>query len=149
MMYAARAEHLARIINPARERGEIVVSDRFADSTTAYQGAAGGVAPALIEALYAHVVGDDGPDLTVILDLPAEAGLARADGRADDADEGRFERKGADFQTAVRKGFLSIAAAEPVRCRVIDANRPAEAVAADVWAAVEPLIEAWRGERGA
>ena len=82
LMYAARRDHLERVIKPALDRGAWVLCDRFADSTRAYQGAAGGTDPAFIAELEAHVLGDIRPDLTLILDLPPEAGLARAASRA-------------------------------------------------------------------
>ena len=132
LMYAARAEHLQRTINPAREAGTVVLCDRFADSTFAYQAAAGGVAAAFVNDLYRHVVAQDGPDLTLIFDLPSDQGLARV-AAAGRSGEDRFERKGAAFQARVRDAFLSIAAAEPHRCVVIDAARSADAVADAVW----------------
>src|SRR5690606_24549412 len=94
--------------------------DRFADSSRAYQGAAGGVDPAFIEALDRGVVGDDQPDLTLIFDLPVQAGLARAAGRG--AAEARFEGKGAAFHERLREGFAAIARAHPERCVMIDAD---------------------------
>lgn len=135
LMYAARRDHIERVIEPALERGDWVVCDRFADSTRAYQGAAGGTAPALIAALEQHVLGRTRPDLTLILDLPVEAGLARAASRA--GAETRFESKGLAFHTRLRAAFLAIAEAEPGRCAVIDARGDIEAVEAAVWAAVE------------
>lgn len=120
LMYAARSDHLDRLIRPALARGAWVVSDRFADSSRAYQGAAGGVDPAFIEALDRGVVGDDQPDLTLIFDLPVQAGLARAAGRG--AAEARFEGKGAAFHERLREGFAAIARAHPERCVMIDAD---------------------------
>ena len=151
MMYAARAEHLARTINPARAAGRLVVSDRFADSTMAYQGAAGGVEASLIERLHEMVVGADGPDRTIILDLPADAGLERAERRAGDdgepAGEHRFEDKGAGFQARVREAFLDIAAKNPARCVVVDARGAPEEVAVRVRTALAPLIAPLLGTR--
>lgn len=120
LMYAARSDHLDRLIRPALARGVWVVCDRFADSSRAYQGAAGGVDPAFIEALDQGVVGDDQPDLTLILDLPVRAGLARAADRG--AAEARFEAKGAAFHERLREGFAAIARAHPDRCVMIDAD---------------------------
>ena len=134
ILYAAREDHLERLIRPALARGEWVVSDRFADSTRAYQGAGGGADPALIAALEAAVVGPCAPDLTLMFDLPVEAGLARARARGDA--ETRFESKGLSFHHRLRDGFLAIAAAEPGRCAVIDAAASIEAVADAAWAAV-------------
>jgi dTMP kinase len=134
LMYAARRDHIERVISPALERGAWVVSDRFFDSTRAYQGAAGGAPAALIEALEREVVGELTPDLTVILDLPAPAGLARAAGRSDR--EGRFESKDAAFHARLRASFLDIAEREPDRCVVVSAEGEVEAVAERIWRVV-------------
>lgn len=134
LMYAARADHLDRVIRPALDRGAWVVCDRFADSTRAYQGAAGGTPEDLIETLDARVVGDDQPDLTLVFDLPVEAGLARAADRG--GDEARFEGKGAAFHQRLRDAFRAIAATHPDRCALIDAEGARDAVADRVWATV-------------
>jgi dTMP kinase len=123
-----------RVIRPALARGAWVVCDRFADSTRAYQGAAGGADPELIAALERYVLGEVRPDLTLIFDFPPEAGLARAAARP--GAEMRFESKGMAFHERLRAGFLAIAAAEPERCALIDAAGSVEAVEAAVWAAV-------------
>lgn len=128
LMYAARADHLARTINPARARGAIVLSDRFSDSTKAYQGEAGALGVDAVRTLNNLVVGADGPDLTIVLDA-GEAGLSRARHRGG---EDRFESKGAEYQRRVREAFAAIAAAEPERCALIRADREIDAVAADV-----------------
>ncbi|MGE0745304.1 MAG: dTMP kinase [Rhodospirillales bacterium] len=117
---AARREHVARTVAPALERGAWVISDRFADSTMAYQGYGQGVPRATIEALHAAALGGLQPNLTLILDLPVEAGLARADARGDTAT--RYERMGTDFHRRLRDGFLDIARREPARCIVLDAT---------------------------
>ena len=134
ILFAARDDHLRRTIRPALEAGQWVICDRFADSTRAYQGVAGGTDPHLIAALEDAVIGATRPDLTLILDLSAEAGLARAAARGDA--EARFEGKGLDFHRRLRAGFLEIAAREPGHCEVIDADQPIEAVEAAIWAAV-------------
>jgi dTMP kinase len=134
LMYAARADHLERTIRPALAQGLWVVCDRFADSTRAYQGAAGGAPEGLIAGIESAVVGEDKPDLTLIFDLAPEAGLARAQGRG--GAEDRFEGKGLAFHQRLRERFLSIAKAEPDRCVVIDAGAEIEAVAEAVWTAV-------------
>ncbi len=134
ILYAARADHLERRIRPALEGGDWVLCDRFADSTRAYQGAGGGTPATVISALEQAVIGGDWPDLTLILDLPPAAGLARAAERG--GAEQRFESKGAAFHERLRAGFLEIAAAEPQRCRVIDAEAGMDVVAEAVWAAV-------------
>ena len=133
LLYAARADHVARLIRPALDRGAWVVCDRFSDSTHAYQGAGHGMDPAVLDALHHAALGDFGPDLTLILDLPPEVGLARAAQRGGEA---RFESLPADFHARLRHGFLAIAEAEPERCVVIDATQPAEAVNAAVQHAV-------------
>jgi dTMP kinase len=138
LMYAARSDHIERVVAPALERGAVVVCDRFADSTRAYQGAAGGAPAGLIAALEDHVLGDVRPDLTLVLDLPPAAGLAR--GAARGGEETRFESKGPTFHARLREAFLAIARAEPRRCVVIDATGPEEAVAAAVWKAVRPHL---------
>lgn len=125
--FAARRDHLVRTVWPALDRGDWVISDRFADSTMAYQGYGLGLGRALIENLYAQAVGDFRPDLTLILDLPVEQGLARADVRA--AGGTRYERMGVDFHRRLREGFLEIARREPDRCVVVDATPSADAVA--------------------
>ena len=139
LMYAARRDHIERTIAPALERGEVVICDRFLDSTRAYQGAAGGASTALIEALEGAVAGETRPDLTLVLDMPSEAGLARAIGRR--AGEGRFEAKGEAFHTRLREAYLEIAAREPGRCVVVLAEGDVEAVAARVWDAVQSRLK--------
>ena len=138
MMYAARRDHIERLIGPALDRGAWVVCDRFADSTRAYQGAAGGAPAGLIAALEREVLGDVRPDLTLVLDLPPADGLARAAGRGDA--ETRFESKGAAFHARLRDAFLEIARREPERCQVIEAAGGVETVAAEVWSAVHARL---------
>ncbi len=135
MMYAARSDHLEKVIRPALARGAWVVCDRFADSSRAYQGAGGGVAPAFIEQVDRAVVADTQPDLVVVMDMPVEAGLLRALSRGDK--ENRFESKGLTFHERLRRGFLDRASAVPGRYRVIDAARAIEAISIDVWDAVQ------------
>jgi len=122
----ARADHLAVTVRPALASGTWVISDRFADSTRAYQGAAG-ADPALLDLLDAIVVGSERPDLTLILDIPTKIGLARTHDRAGGAD--RFERDGIESHEARRRVFLEIAAREPERCVIIDAGKEKLAVA--------------------
>lgn len=139
LMYAGRSDHLTRLIRPALEAGTWVVCDRFSDSTRAYQGAGGGVAPAFIEAIEAEVVGPDKPDLTLVFDMPVEVGLERAFGR--DMFEARFESKGLKFHERLRAEFLRIAASQPQRCAMIDATGTLEGVADQVWSAVSSRLE--------
>ncbi|HEY6982930.1 dTMP kinase, partial [Reyranella sp.] len=128
--FAARREHLRTTVWPALKRGAWVVSDRFADSTRAYQGYGHGLDLAALERLYEVAVGDFTPDLTLILDLPVEAGLARAASRR--GVETRYESLPSAFHDRVRAGFLEIAERESRRCVVIDASRDVERVAEDI-----------------
>ncbi len=134
---AARADHVDKLIRPALKRGEWVLCDRFTDSTRAYQGAAG-VDTALIDALERITVWPTEPELTIILDVPVEIGLVRANARAaalEDAPD-RFERDAVAEQKKRRDIFLEIAREEPGRCVVIDASRPEREVAEAIWQAV-------------
>jgi dTMP kinase len=137
---AARIDHIDATIAPALKRGEWVVSDRFLDSTRAYQGAAGRLDPALVASLERVAVGACRPDLTLVLDLPAADGLARATARRGEAAADRFEGEGLVFHETLRRAFLAIVEAEPERCVAIDA-RPGEGeVAAAIWAAVRARL---------
>lgn len=129
---AARRQHLARAIRPALERGEWVLCDRFYDSTRAYQGGGQGVTRAAIDRLHEPVLEGLHPALTFMLDIPPEAGLARARARCD---AGRYERWPLEQHAAIRAAFLDIAAAEPARCQVIDATLTIDAIADAVWRA--------------
>ncbi len=124
--FAARRDHVEQVIRPALQRGDWVISDRFTDSTMAYQGYGHGMARESIEALQSVTIGSLKPDLTLILDLPVELGLKRAGGR--DNQETRYERMADGFHQRLRDGFLDIAAREPDRCVVIDAKRALSAV---------------------
>ncbi|QIE54172.1 dTMP kinase [Pikeienuella piscinae] len=141
LFFAARRDHLERTILPALARGATVISDRFTDSTRAYQAAArpdaAGAARALIDLLQERTIGLD-PRLTLIIDMDPAAAHAR--GVARTTDEARFERLGAGFQTRLRQTFHEIAAAEPERCKLIDAAGDEDAVASRVWAVVEKAL---------
>lgn len=139
--YAAREAHLRETIRPALARGDLVLCDRFMDSTRAYQGVAGGADMELIETLERRIVGTTRPELTLILDVDPELGLKRAKGRGASAED-RFEKKGLEFHRILREGFLAIAAQDPQRCRVIDSSRSYQAVADDIWRLVAPLAGA-------
>ncbi len=130
--FAARAEHVARVIRPALQAGIWVVCDRFVDSTTVYQGAGQGVAEGDI-ALLATMM-RLAPDLTLVLDVPLAVSMARMTQRGHGPD--RYERLGEAFLARVRDGFRAVAAADPARCALIDATGDADAVAGAVWAAV-------------
>lgn len=134
---AARAEHLSVLIRPALEAGKTVICDRFIDSTRVYQGEVFGVAPSLIRAVEQHIVAATMPVLTIILDLDPTVGLERA---AERGTLSRYDEARIEVHRVLRQGFLNIASTEPSRCAVVDAARPADAVAADVWAAVEARL---------
>jgi dTMP kinase len=133
---AARDDHLTTTIRPALERGAWVICDRFADSTRVYQGVVGQVDPRAIRALERIVVGDTKPDLTFVLDVPAEQALQRAATRRGQAGADRFEAETLEFHEKLRDGFLMLAANEPQRCVLIDAIAPKEQVAAEIWQAI-------------
>lgn len=132
--FAARIEHVETMVRPALAAGDWVISDRFADSTLAYQGYGHRLGRDAIESLYRTTLGTFAPDLTLILDMPVDAGLARAGARNDI--ETRYERMGRDFHERVRRGFLEIARLEPGRCVVIDATGNVDEVTARIFAAV-------------
>ncbi len=134
LMYAARRAHLRDTIRPALEAGHWIVSDRFADSSRAFQGIAGGLGLELVDRVHEIVVGDFEPALVLILDLDEGIALERAERRG--ASENRFEKKGPSYQADVRAAFLEIARRAPERYRVIDGNRDRDAVGRDVVAAV-------------
>ena len=139
---AARIDHLDKTILPALARGAWVVCDRFADSTRAYQGAAGNLPPRYIASLERVAVGANKPDLTLVLDIDPEAGLERAGQRMGNGDRAdRFEAEGLAFHATLRRAFLEIAAAEPWRCAIIDASKGEDQVAADIWSAVESRLD--------
>ncbi len=137
LMYAARRDHLEKTIRPALARGAWVISDRFFDSTRAYQGAGGGAPEGLIAALERHVVGDDRPDLTLVLDLPVEVGLERAGARTT---LDRIEARDEGFHQRLRAAFLQIAETESQRCFVIDAAPTPDEVTAAIWSAVQARL---------
>lgn len=133
---AARRDHLERSIAPALAAGQTVLCDRYVDSTRAYQAVGRGLERDLIDLLHARLIGRD-PDLTLILDLDPVLARARQGRAPSDSGEDRYERLGLDFQRRLRAAFQDIAAAEPARCRLIDASQPADRVAADVRAAID------------
>ncbi|WP_395685583.1 dTMP kinase [Aestuariivirga sp.] len=136
---AAREQHLIEVIRPALEKGSVVLCDRFMDSTRVYQGYAGGCSQDVIDALEKAVVGETRPSRTLVFDLDPALGLARAKSRLNSAAEDRFERKGLDFHRNLRDGFKEIVRREPERCHLIDAARPVDLVAREVWATVSEL----------
>ncbi|CAK0748778.1 Thymidylate kinase [Azospirillaceae bacterium] len=131
---AARVEHWERLIAPSLAIGEWVISDRFSDSAVAYQGYGQGVGAAAVARLHSEAIGGHHPDMTLILDLPVDVGLARAAERR--GREARYEQMSLDFHHRVREGFLAIARHAPERCRVIRAEEPVMAVAAAIQACI-------------
>lgn len=147
LFYAARADHLDKTIRPALNAGAWVICDRFSDSTRVYQSEAGGLPGEVLDVLEQMVVDPTTPDLTFILDLPAELGLSRAHGRrlrgtegADDALPDAYERRDLAFHWRLREAFAQIAAAEPERCVLVDATADENAVAESVWEAVSARL---------
>ena len=138
LLVAARSDHVARLIAPSLAQGMWVVSDRFADSTLAYQGYGRGLGLEDLATLHRIALGDFAADLTVILDLPAEIGLARAAARASVDD--RFERLDRAFHERLRQGFRQIAAHDSVRCVLIDGSSGPQTVHQAVLAAVEQRL---------
>lgn len=134
---AARRDHLERTIAPALAAGKIVICDRFADSTRMYQGLSRGDLRALVDQLHALMIGRE-PDLTLLIDMDPETGLARARGRQ--GHEERFEDFGPGLQRRMRAGFLALAEEFADRIRVIDGARPEEEVASDVLARVREAL---------
>jgi dTMP kinase len=128
--YAARCDHLRSTVWPALKRGAWVISDRFADSTRAYQGYGHGLDLAMLARLHDVAIGGFQPDLTLILDLPIDIGLARAAARR--GAETRYENLPRDFHERVHEGFREIATSEPERCAVIDASGDIETIAAAI-----------------
>jgi len=133
---AARDDHVRSVIEPALEQGIWVLCDRFSDSTRAYQGRLGQVAPAVLNAMQRVTIGDLKPDLTVILDVPVEIGMQRAAVRRGAGAPDRFEAEDVRFHQDLREAYRQIAADDPQRCVLIDANTDPATVAASVWAAL-------------
>lgn len=142
MFAAARIDHLDKTIKPALKNGTTVLCDRFADSTRAYQGSSGAIAPEVIDDLERVALAGTRPDLTFILDLPAEIGLARAGERQARKGEGgdRFEDEDISFHRALREAYLAIAKSAPQRCAVIDADQSPDEVEAAIWATLRERV---------
>jgi len=134
---AARRDHLERVITPALAAGKVVISDRFADSTRVYQGAARGELRALVDTLHKLAIQRE-PDLTLILDMDPDVALSRGLARA--SGEDRFEEEGAAFQHRLRAGFKALAAEYPSRCRLVDASRPPAEITPDLIAATQERL---------
>ena len=139
---AARSDHVEQAIRPALSRGTVVLCDRFMDSSRVYQGITGNLEQPFIEALERVAINGIVPDCTIIFDLPAAVGLERARKRSAGPEEqpDRFEKEKLETHEKRREAFLDIAEREPLRCRVVDATKTQEAIAAEVLAIVEPLL---------
>ncbi len=137
LMFAARAEHVHRVIEPALAAGQWVLSDRFTDASFVYQGTGRGIDTERIAALAHWTLGDFRPDLTVVLDMPVAEGLARAHTRAA---PDRFEAESLAFFERIRQGYLDLACNEPGRVRVVDARHPVDVVAESLRAHIEPWL---------
>lgn len=146
LMTAARRDNLVRIIKPALKAGEAVISDRFFDSTSVYQGLVGGVGAELIDALNTLCLDDIKPDITILMDIDPELGLSRS--VRSENDETRFENKGLDFHQQVRAAYLSLAKAEPKRFLVIDGSRNEKQIHDDITAKLMPLLAKISEQRG-
>jgi len=137
---AARDDHVQNTILPALRAGRWVICDRFIDSTRVYQGILGNVDQRLIRSLERVTVGAAVPELTFILDVPAQIGLARAKSRRGEAAADRFEAESIEFHEKLRQGYRDLAAAEPKRCMVIDGRAPREVVSERIWAIVQDRL---------
>jgi dTMP kinase len=137
---AARDDHVHTVIEPALNQGTWVLCDRFSDSTRIYQGRLGKVAPAVLNAMERVTIGDLKPDVTIILDVPVEIGMARAAARRGTGAPDRFEAEDVKFHQQLRDGYRQIAADEPQRCVLIDATADPSTVAANVWAAIRDRL---------
>ena len=138
LLYAARADHWVNIIQPALERGEWVICDRFADSTVAYQGYGHGIDRVFINKLYGAVVGTHQPDWTFVFDLDPAIGVERALKRH--TSENRFEHMDIDFHNRVRQGFLKIAQQHPNRCHIVDATQSVYAIHKEIAGTIENTV---------
>ncbi|WEX79067.1 dTMP kinase [Sinorhizobium numidicum] len=137
---AARSDHVEEVIRPALRKGIIVLCDRFMDSSRVYQGVTGNLEPAFVETLERVAVNGVVPDCTIIFDLPAAVGLERARRRAANDSPDRFEKEQLETHEKRREAFLDIAEADPERCRVVDATRPPDVIAAEVRELIEALL---------
>ena len=140
LMTASRRDNLMRIIKPALDEGDVVITDRFFDSTSVYQGVVGGVDPAIIEALNTLCLNHVCPQITILLDIDPELGLNRSN--RSENDETRFENKGLVFHQNVRQAYLDLAENNPERVMVIDASRNEKAIHDDIIARLEPILRA-------
>lgn len=139
LMFASRKEHVVKVIEPSLAQGTWVISDRFSDSTMAYQGYARGLGAQFVTDLHQLTLGNFEPDLTLVLDLDVETSLARMKARGGGHD--RMERQGREFHDMLRAAYQTIASENAQRCRVIDASHSEDQIAAEVWVHVSALVE--------
>jgi dTMP kinase len=142
---AARDDHVQQTILPALDAGKWIICDRFADSTRIYQGVVGSVDLRLISALERVSIGNLKPDLTLVLDVPAEVGMKRAAGRRRGGKADRFEAEDITFHKKLRQAYLALATAENGRCVAIDAKAPKKMVAQHIWDVVQEKFELGSG----
>ena len=133
---ASRAQHVRELIVPAIAEGQIVLCDRFLDSTTVYQGVARAIDSKKVDTINHFAIGDTNPDLTILIDLPPEIGLARVHARSDGQLD-RMEKEAIEFFQAVRQGYLDLAKSEPKRFLVLDGSQSAEELETQIWQKVE------------
>ena len=136
---ASRAQHVRELIAPAIAQGQIVLSDRFLDSTTVYQGVARAIDSKKVETINQFAIGDTTPDLTILIDLPPEIGLARVHARSDGQLD-RMENEAIEFFQAVRQGYLDLAKSEPKRFLVLDGSQSVEELETQIWQRVEATL---------
>ncbi|MBX8802976.1 dTMP kinase [Ochrobactrum sp. MR28] len=138
---AARSDHVDQKIRPAIEAGQIVLCDRFIDSSRVYQGISGNLDPQFMQSVERIAIDGTMPDLTFILDIPADKGLARAGLRRGTEVADRFEKETIATHEARRQAFLAIAASEPQRCKVIDADRTVDEISAEIAALADTALK--------
>ncbi len=136
---ASRAQHVRELIAPAITAGKVVLCDRFLDSTTVYQGVARAIDSRQVDLINQFAVGTLRPDLTILIDLPPEIGLARVRARSDGQLD-RMEQEAIEFFEAVRQGYLDLAASEPKRFIVLDGSQSIAALEAEIWARIESVV---------
>jgi len=133
---ASRAQHVRELVAPAIAEGQIVLCDRFLDSTTVYQGVARAIDSKKVDTINQFAIGDTNPDLTILIDLPPEIGLARVHARSDGQLD-RMEKEAIEFFQAVRQGYLDLAKSEPKRFLVLDGSQSVEELETQIWQKVE------------
>ena len=136
---ASRAQHVRELVAPAIAEGQIVLCDRFLDSTTVYQGVARAIDSKRVDTINQFAIGDTKPDLTILIDLPPEIGLARVHARSDGQLD-RMENEAIEFFQAVRQGYLDLAKSEPKRFLVLDGSQSVDALETQIWQRVEATL---------